>query len=91
MERILAETARSIEIMQKRKANGDDFLYIAKYDPNHVPILEDPKIREFRNDLNAMGFTDVDIQNRVFNDPRCTDAQAAANLYLRFQPRSPSS
>ena len=90
MEGILAETARSIEIMQKRKEK-DDVLYIAKDDSNPVPILVEPKIREFRNELNQMDLTDVDIQNRVFNDQRCTNIESAANLYLNYQYASPSS
>lgn len=98
----MKETQRSLRIREKRKALGDYVIYIASDDPEHEPPLQlssktDSNSRNrldkltkdlLREQLNQIDFSNVLIQNKVLNDPRCADIHTAIDIYTEYSQKS---
>lgn len=90
------ETQRSLRIREKRQALGDYVVYVASDDPNHEPPLQssnkdsnqnnlDTSTKDLlREQLNQIGFSNVLIQNKVLNDPRCHNIDTAIDIYTEY-------
>lgn len=103
MEDVMKETQRSLRIREKRKVIGDYDIYIACDDPEHEPPLEIAKKinvqanknkldnlakDSLRDQLNQLGFSNALIQNKVLNDPRCSNLDTAIDIYTEYSSRS---